>query len=84
MRVTIRPLSVWETSVSSSTVLPAGALLADCKVLRRPTTGLEEPYIVHFDSGGRSYTCPLYQFQPRTEAVAELAETPWPAKAVAV
>jgi hypothetical protein len=40
---------------------------------------------VHFNSGGRNYTCPLYAFQPRTSAVnGDPAEASVPMAALAV
>ena len=84
-RVTIRSLFVQETPISTSAVLPPGTILSECRVVRHHVAEGAEPYLVHFASGGRSYTCPLYAFQPRTEALdAESAESlPAPA-AVAV
>ena len=64
-RVTIRPLAVWETPISHPTVLPAGIVLTQCQVVRTS----DEPYVVRFDCDGGSYWCPLYAFQPRTEAL---------------
>jgi hypothetical protein len=44
-----------------------------------------EPYLVHFAAGGRQYCCPLYIFQPRTEAISpESADLQRAASAVAV
>jgi hypothetical protein len=60
-RVTIRDLFVQDI------VIPAGTLLSECRVVRQ-SAGLE-PYLVHFASEGCWYTCPLYVFQPRTQAL---------------
>jgi hypothetical protein len=48
-------------------VIPAGTLLSECRVVRQSPGG--EPYLVQFGCDGRGYTCPLYVFQPRTQAV---------------
>jgi len=67
-RVTIRILSVRETSISNSrALLPPGTVLTDCVVRRGSVAGVE-PYEVCFHADGRQYACPLYAFQPRTEA----------------
>jgi hypothetical protein len=43
----------------------------------------DEPYVVRFDCDGGSYWCPLYAFQPRTEALEAMdaAVQPIPAAA---
>ena len=84
-RVIIRALRVRETLLSTSATLPAGTILQGCAVVRHHSAEEGEPYLVHFASGGRSYTCPLYAFQPRTVAVhAEPSEAPLPHAAIAV
>jgi len=62
-RVIIRDFSV------QGTVLPAGTLLSECRVVKHHGGEGDEPYLVHFATAGRSYTCPLYAFQPRTQAI---------------
>jgi len=85
-RLTIRPLSVRETSLSAFVLLPSGTVLSGCRVERHddPADGTE-PYLVHFAVGGHSYTCPLFAFQPRTQSLtAEFVEAPRVPDAVAV
>jgi hypothetical protein len=50
-------------------VLQPGVVLSGCRILRNDTSGAE-PYVVEFDSAGRRYSCPLFAFQPRTQALA--------------
>ncbi|HKA02356.1 MAG TPA: hypothetical protein VKE70_37855 [Candidatus Solibacter sp.] len=73
-RVTIGVLSVREDSPSGSAVLlPLGTVLSECCVFRRPLAAECDPYEVRFLANGRSYTCPLYAFQPRTEPLTQAA-----------
>ena len=66
-------------------VLPPGTLLSECSVVRQQSSEGIEPYLVHFAAGGRQYCCPLYIFQPRTEAISpESADLQRAASAVAV
>ena len=79
-RVTIRVLPVRGTSDSkTSTSLTPGTVLHDCKVVRNGQA--DEPYQVHFMAEGNQYTCPLYQFQPRTECWTGEAHRPQAAEA---
>ena len=68
-REIIRPLAVWDTDVCYMSVLQPGVVLSGCRILRNDATGAE-PYVVEFDSAGRRYSCPLFAFQPRTQALA--------------
>ena len=42
-------------------------------MFRRPLAAEYDPYEVRFLANGRSYTCPLYAFQPRTEPLTRAA-----------
>ena len=78
MRRVCRPLSAWDVGARSLAGLEPGAILSAWKVSR--VEG-DDPYLVHFESGGRQYTCPLFRFQPRTEtAEAPAAHETIPAR----
>jgi hypothetical protein len=56
-------------------MLEPGAILSGCRI--QPNGRIQlfaelEPYVMEFHSCGRQYACPLFSFQPRTQAV-ELA-----------
>ena len=72
-REIIRPLAVWDTDVRDTSVLQPGIIVSGCRILRSDASGAE-PYIVEFDSDGRHYSCPLFAFQPRTQAITAVAE----------
>ena len=82
-REIIRPLAVWDTDVCYMSVLPPGVILSGCRILRSDASGAE-PYVVEFDSAGHRYSCPLFAFQPRTQAFAAAAEAQPVAGALAV
>jgi hypothetical protein len=54
-------------------VLQPGMILSGCRILRSDASGAE-PYVVEFDSDGHRYSCPLFAFQPRTQALTAVAE----------
>lgn len=62
MREVINSLSVRDMGTNRQILLPPGAILTACHILR--TAG---EYAVEFQSEGRQYICPLFQFQPRTQ-----------------
>jgi hypothetical protein len=70
MREVIQALRVWDTDLCHQTLLAPGTILAACRILRKWSSedGIEE-YAVEFEAGGRRYACPLFRFQPRTQAV---------------
>jgi hypothetical protein len=72
-REIIKPLAVWDTGVRYTSVLQPGIVLSGCRILRNDASGAE-PYVVEFDSAGHRYSCPLFAFQPRTQAVAAAPE----------
>jgi hypothetical protein len=68
LREVIRSLKAWDTVECSFVMLEPGAILSGCRI--HPGRGPEtEPYVMEFHSCGRHYACPLYSFQPRTQAV---------------
>jgi hypothetical protein len=82
-REIIRPLPVWDTDVRYTSVLQPGIVLSGCRILRSDASG-GEPYVVEFDSDGHRYSCPLFAFQPRTQALTAVAEVQLAAGASAV
>ena len=82
-REIIRPLKAWDSDDCSTWVLDPGIILSRCRILRNHAPGAE-PYVVEFDFAGHRYSCPLFAFQPRTQALATAAETMPAALAVAV
>ncbi len=64
---------MWETDVCYVSVLQPGIVLSGCRILRSAAFGAE-PYVVEFDSAGHRYSCPLFAFQPRTQALTAMAE----------
>jgi len=72
-REVIAPLVVLDPVNRSRVRLEPGSILAACSIHRNG----ESSYMMTFQCSGRSLTCPLFQFQPRTRSV-ELA----PAEAV--
>ena len=78
IREVIRPLNAWNTDLCSPVTLQPGSILSGCRIepngIAHPGPGLE-PYIVEFHSSGHRYVCPLFRFQPRTQAVVAVDET---------
>ena len=67
-RSVLRPLLAWDTDSCSSKVLEPGAVLAECTIIRNSSPGANaETYLIRFQSDGRDYTAPLFNFLPRTE-----------------
>jgi hypothetical protein len=73
-REIIRPLAAWDKDVCATSVLQPGSVASACRILRNDALGAE-PYLVEFDSAGHHYSCPLFSFQPRAQAVSATAET---------
>ena len=67
------PLAVWDMDVCSTSLLPPGTILSACRILRNRAAGTE-PYVMEFDSAGHRYSCPLFTFQPRTQALMVAVE----------
>jgi hypothetical protein len=72
-REIIKPLAVWDRDFCSTSVLQPGAILSACRILRNRAAGTE-PYVMEFDSAGHRYSCPLFTFQPRTQALTAAVE----------
>jgi hypothetical protein len=72
-REIIKPLAVWDTDVCYTSFLQPGIVLSGCRILRSDASGAE-PYVVEFDSAGHRYSCPLFAFQPRTQALTAAPE----------
>ena len=71
-REIIRPLEAWDRDDCSTWVLDPGVILSGCRILRNHAPGAE-PYVVEFEFAGHRYSCPLFAFQPRTQALATTA-----------
>jgi hypothetical protein len=51
-------------------------MLSGCRIRRNSAAEIAaggEPYLMEFQSFGFQYACPLFQFQPRTQAVELVA-----------
>ena len=70
MREVIKALRVWDADLRRQTLLAPGTIIAACRIQQKWSGehGVEE-YAMEFESGGRRYGCPLFQFQPRTQAL---------------
>jgi hypothetical protein len=68
IREVVGPLRGWDAAGLSEVILESGTLLSGCRI-RRLTGAGTEPYVVEFAANGRAYSCPLFQFQPRTRAI---------------
>jgi hypothetical protein len=69
-RIITAQLRVWDAAALSHINLAPGAPVVHYQVHRSTRTGIdgpEEPYAMHFESGGRKYSCPLAAFQARTQ-----------------
>ena len=82
-REIIRPLAAWDEDDCCSRDLKPGAILYGCRILRNRTPG-SEPYVMEFEFAGHRYCCPLFAFQPRTQALTRTLETTTANHAVAV
>ena len=69
--------------VGSMSVLQQGSILSACRMLRNHAAGAE-PYVMEFASAGHRYTCPLFAFQPRTQAITATVENKSVERAFAV
>ena len=70
MREVIQALPVWDADLGRQTLLAPGTVLAMCRIRRqwKSEDGIEE-YAMEFETGGHRYACPLFRFQPRTQAI---------------
>ena len=67
LREITRQLMAWDAGARSAVTLEPGAVLSNCRIHRNCEDG--EPYVMEFQHSGRLYSCPLFRFQPRTQAV---------------
>ena len=73
LRETTSPLCAWDVEGRSEVTLEPGRLLSICRVRQNGPAAIQsgaEAYDVEFEVSGRIYYCPLFRFQPRTQAVA--------------
>lgn len=71
MRELVAHLEAWDAESDACVRLEPGQVVAVLRIRRAPLgDGDADPYLTEFESGGRIYTCPLYQFQARTESLA--------------
>ncbi len=86
LRETLSNLAVEDIVAQTGTVLEPGTVLTLCRIERNSSPQPpSDVYQVVFESGGRWYRCPLYRFQPRTQALEAAREQGTPARdAVAV
>ena len=66
----VKPLAAREAAGSSIVILPPDTRIQSCQIVFNRTPG-GDPYAVEFEASGKRYTCPLFLFQPRTEAIVE-------------
>ena len=72
IREVIGPLAAWDVAAGSDVTLEPGAILYACRIRSHSHAETEtgaEAYVMEFQSSGRPYSCPLFRFQPRTQAV---------------
>jgi hypothetical protein len=73
LRELISPLQVWDCAAHATAILKPGALITRFEILKNSNTESDpqaDVYLMAFETQGRSYTCPLFRFLPRTHAVA--------------
>ncbi len=67
-REIISGLNVWDIAARESVRLEAGLPVSVLRIWCEPLGGSSEsPYLTEFECCGRTYTCPLYSFQARTQ-----------------
>jgi TPP-dependent pyruvate/acetoin dehydrogenase alpha subunit len=71
-RELVSGLEAWDVGAGCSVRLETGQAVTAYRIERLPVArpGID-PYVVEFESGGRSYTCPLYRYQARAQVVQE-------------
>ena len=83
LRETLSQLAVEDIVARTGAVLEPGTVLTLYRIERnsspRPSSDV---YQVVFESGGRQYRCPLYRFQPRTQALETARAQATPAREV--
>jgi hypothetical protein len=77
IRELVSSLDVWDIGARADVRLEAGLLVSVLRIRCEPLAGpAVTPYLAEFECRGRTFTCPLYRFQARTQtAELELAET---------
>lgn len=83
LRETNSSLDAWDVFGCSEVTLEPGSLLSRCRILRHNQTEIDsgaEAYEVEFHVQGRLHICPLFRFQPRTQAVEMTAAEGLPAR----
>jgi len=68
-REIVRPLAAWDVDDKSTRIIEPGAVISECRILRNRAPGAE-PYVMEFEFGGHRCSCPLFTFQPRTQALS--------------
>jgi hypothetical protein len=67
-RTVIRRFVARDAAAGVDIVIEAGASIQTCRIHRNSQTGSDvEVYVVEFEAGERTLSCPLVQFQARTE-----------------
>ena len=86
LRETVGKLAVEDIVARTGVVLEPGTALTLYRIERNSSPQPPaDVYQVVFESGGHWYRCPLYRFQPRTQAREAVSEQGTPAReAVAV
>ena len=72
IREIVRQLQVWDTDSCAFVTLEPGAVLSECRIRRNHLYGTDsgaETYVMEFRAADHKCTCPLFAFQPRTQAV---------------
>ena len=67
LREITRRLTAWDVTTRSTVIFEPGTVISSCRIHRDREDG--EPYVMEFRHSGRLYSCPLFRFQPRTQAV---------------
>jgi hypothetical protein len=68
MREVISALRVWDAAARREVLLAPGTMISDYRICRHENG---EAYTMEFESGGKTFACPLFLFQPRTEPANE-------------
>ena len=76
-REVIHPLHAWDAETRLPVTVPPGSVVEACQIRRTSRAEREagaEAYLMEFHSKGRQLHCPLFHFQPRTQAVSPVLE----------
>jgi len=77
LREVIHALHAWDAETRARVTLPPGSVVESCQIRRTSRVEREagvEAYLMEFHSLGRQFRCPLFHFQPRTQAVSPVLE----------